>query len=131
MMRFRQETVVDEVILFQRQAWIAPFKLAGGVAQHPVPQGQILRPRRCADGVCLHKPQLPDGTHQGGRLEQRPGDGVAAEVVKGERHLEENRGSLPIEQQPSQSDHIDLVTDCNTLITKSEQALARSNQGSL
>ena len=51
-MRARQEAVVDEEVLFQRQAGIPPFQVAGTIAGDAVAQGQVLcacrRPDRLA-----------------------------------------------------------------------------------
>ena len=49
-------------------------------------QRQVLRPGRRADGVGLHEAELADRAGKRGRLEQGPGDGIAAQVIGGERH---------------------------------------------
>ena len=86
LVRARQEAVVDEEILFQRQARIAPLQLTGPVADHAMAQGQVLRTRRGADRVRLHETEFFYRTHQRGRLEQRTRNGVTAQVVQGQWH---------------------------------------------
>ncbi|MNN55986.1 hypothetical protein D3C81_1708930 [compost metagenome] len=82
----RQKAVVDEEVFFQCQSRIALLQFAGTITAYPVTQGQVLRPRRCPDGIGLDKAQFSDRPHQRGRLEQRTGDRVAAQVVEGEGH---------------------------------------------
>ena len=60
----RQEAIVDEEILFQRQARIASLQIAGPIGGDPVAQDQILGARRRPDRVRLHEPQLADGPQE-------------------------------------------------------------------
>ena len=59
-MRARQEAVVDEEVLFQRQAWLSPFQITGAIAGDAMPQRKVLRARRRPDRVGLHEAQPLD-----------------------------------------------------------------------
>ena len=93
MVRARQEAVVDEEVFFDRQLRIAAFEVAGAVAGHAVTQGEVLRARRGADRIGLHEAEFIDRTRERGRLEQRAGHGMAAQVVEGDGHGELWRGT--------------------------------------
>ena len=78
----RQEAVVDEEGLFDRQARIAPLQLAGAIVLHALREDQILgaggRPHR----VGLDKAQASDGAPQAGGLEKAARDRVAAKLLE-------------------------------------------------
>jgi hypothetical protein len=78
----RQEAVVDEAVLLDGQARVATLEVAGTVAGDAVTQRQVLGPRRRADRVGLDEAELLDRPDEGGRLEQRPADGISAQVVE-------------------------------------------------
>ena len=82
----RQETVVDQAVLIDRQARVAAFQIAGAVVLDAVAQRQVLRPRRGADRIGLHEAQAADRRRQRGRGEQAAGDGVAAQVFEAGVH---------------------------------------------
>ena len=56
-----QKSVVDEVILFQREAAVASREVAGAIAGHALTQGEVLRTSRRADRIRLHEPESLDG----------------------------------------------------------------------
>jgi hypothetical protein len=82
----RQIAIVDEEILLQRHSRVAALEIAGAIGRHAVAQGQILRARRSTDGIGLHEAEFVDRALQGSGLEQRTRDGVAAQVIQGDRH---------------------------------------------
>ena len=55
-----------------------------------MPQGQVLRPRRRADRIGLHEAELRDRAHQRRRLEQRTRHRMAAQVVEGQFHRDDD-----------------------------------------
>jgi hypothetical protein len=93
MVRARQEAVIDEEVLFQRQFRVAAFEVAGAITHDAVAQRQVLRTRGRADRVRLHETEPRDRPRERGRLEQRAGDGVVAQVVEGDRHALKSKGS--------------------------------------
>ena len=78
----RDKPVVDEEVFFHPQLGVTPLQIAGLVSGHPVAQGQILRPRRGADRVGLHKTQFGQRTRQGGGCKQTAGQRVAAQLLQ-------------------------------------------------
>jgi hypothetical protein len=80
----RQKAVVDEEVFFDGQAGVTPLQVTGAVALDAVAQRQVLRSRRGAYRVGLHKTQPGDGLGQRGGLEQAARHGVAAQVVQGD-----------------------------------------------
>ena len=56
----RQEAVVDEAILLDREPRVAALEVAGAIAGDAVAQGQVLGARRRADRVGLDEAQLFD-----------------------------------------------------------------------
>ena len=76
----RQETVVDEEGLFDRQARVAALQLAGAIALDALREDQILgasgRPHR----VGLDEAQARNGARQTGGLEKAARDRVAAKL---------------------------------------------------
>ena len=76
----RQETVVDEEGLFDRQARVAALQLAGAIVLDALREDQILgasgRPHR----VGLDEAQARDGPRQAGGLEEAARDRVAAKL---------------------------------------------------
>ena len=81
-----QIAVVDEVVFLDRQTRIAPLEIARAIADDALAQREILGAGRRTDRIGLHEAQLPDGARERGRLEQRAGDGVAAQLLEGRRH---------------------------------------------
>ena len=51
--RPRHEPVVDEDFLFHGQLGVAALEISGPIRMNPMPERQILRPGRCADGIGL------------------------------------------------------------------------------
>ena len=82
----RQEAMVDEEVFLQRQSRVTPLQVPGTLANHAVTQGQILGARRRPDWIGLHEPKPVDRPHQRGRLDQRPGNRVTAQMREGRRH---------------------------------------------
>ncbi|MGF6525068.1 hypothetical protein ABID77_000345 [Variovorax sp. PvP013] len=78
----RQEAVVHQAVLLDREALVAALEIAGAVVLDPVAQRQILRPGGRADRVGLHEAQAPDGRRQRRRLEEGARHRVAAQVVE-------------------------------------------------
>jgi hypothetical protein len=76
----RQETVVHEEGLFDRQARVAALQLAGAIALDPMREDQILGARRRPHRVGLDEPQARDGARQAGGLEKTARDRVAAKL---------------------------------------------------
>ena len=56
----RHEAVVDEEVLFDRQARIATLEVTGTVVGDAVAKRQVLRARRGADGIGLNEAELRD-----------------------------------------------------------------------
>ncbi len=81
-----KKTVIDEKILLERQLRIAALQIARAITVDAVAQRQVLCTSRRPDGIGLDEPQLVDGTHQGGRLEQRARNGVATQMAQGNGH---------------------------------------------
>jgi hypothetical protein len=81
----RDEAVVDEEVFLDWELWIAAFEIAGAVVAGAVAEDQVLRACGGADGVGLEEAELGDGFGEGGWLEERAVDGVAAEVGEGWR----------------------------------------------
>ena len=79
----RQEAVVDEVVLLDRELRIAPLEVTGAIVLHAMAQRQVLRTRRRADRVGLHEAELVDRAPEGRGREQAARDGVAAQVGEG------------------------------------------------
>ncbi len=78
----RQEAVVDEEVLIDAELRIAPLEVAGAVVAHAVAQREVLRARRCADGVGLDEAQAVDGAPERRGREEGAGDRVPAQVVE-------------------------------------------------
>jgi len=79
----RQEAVIDQAVFFHRQPRVASFQVAGAVTRDPKAQGEVLGTRRRPDRIGLEEAQALDRARQRGRLEQRAGDGLAAQRVEG------------------------------------------------
>jgi hypothetical protein len=75
----RQEAVIDEVFLVDRERPIAPLQVPVAIALNAMSQDQVLRTRRGADRIGLHEPEALDGAPQRRRREQRPGDRITAQ----------------------------------------------------
>src|SRR6202451_2211143 len=80
------KAVVDEKILLQRKLRIQPFEVSRAIIPDAVAQRKVLGAGRRSDRVGLHEAQLLDRAPERGRLEQRAGDGKAAQGIEGERH---------------------------------------------
>ena len=80
------EAVVDEEIFFDGQARVAALQVAGAVVGNAVAKGQVLRACGCADRVGLDKAEPAEGARQRRRIEQRAGNGIAAQVGECQRH---------------------------------------------
>ena len=76
----RHEAVVDEEVFLDRQCRVATLEVTGAVVDDTVAENQVLRACGGADGIGLKEAELRDCLPNGGRLEERAGDGVAAEV---------------------------------------------------
>ena len=61
----RQEAVVDEAVLLDREPRVAALEVAGAVAGDAMAQGQVLGPRRRADRVGLDEAELLDRPERG------------------------------------------------------------------
>ena len=78
----RKEAVVDEAVLLDGEARIAPLQIAGAIALDAMAQGQVLRASRGADRIGLDEAELVDRPAERGRREERTGHGIAAQVVE-------------------------------------------------
>ncbi len=78
----RQETVVDEEGLFDRQARIAALQLADAIVFNAVREDQILGASGRANRVGLDKAQARNGPQQAGGLEKAARDHVAAKLLE-------------------------------------------------
>src|ERR1700733_1768381 len=78
----RQETVIDEEALFDRQARVAALQLAGAIVLYAVRENQILGSCGRAHRVGLDKAQARNGSSQAGGLEKAPRDCVAAKLLE-------------------------------------------------
>ena len=76
----RQETIVNEEGLFDRQARIAALQLAGAIVFNAVREDQILGASGHAHRVGLDKAQARNGPRQAGGLEKAARDRVAAKL---------------------------------------------------
>ena len=76
----RQETVVDEEGLFDRQARVALLQLAGAIALDALREDQILGASGCSHRVGLNEAEARNRPRQAGGLEQAAPDRVAAEL---------------------------------------------------
>src|SRR5690606_11261836 len=65
---------------FDGQARVAALEVAGAVVLHAVPEDQVLRARRSADGICLYEGEALDGSLERGGREERARDRVAEEL---------------------------------------------------
>ena len=83
------EPVGVQEIFLQRQAREAAIQIPGTVADHPVPQDEVLRAGGCADRVRLHEAEPAHGAHEGGGCEHRRQARLRAKLIKGghSRHL--------------------------------------------
>src|SRR6187551_2745577 len=91
----RHEAIVDEEVLLDRQARIATLEVTGAVVGDSVAKRQVLRSRGSADGIGLNKAELRNCPAKRRRLEERAGDGVAAEVGESWRSHELTRDAAP------------------------------------
>jgi hypothetical protein len=90
----RQETVVDEEVLFDGQLRVATFQIARAVTAHAMAQRQILCARGRPNRVRLDETQLLNGLgKRGGK--QRAGHGVATQVVDRENRYAAGRTHWP------------------------------------
>ena len=78
----RQETVVNEEGLFDRQARIAALQLAGTIVFNAVREDQILSASGRAHRVGLDKAQAGNGPHQTGGLEKAARNHIAAKLLE-------------------------------------------------
>ncbi len=76
----RQEPVVDEEGLFDRQTRVAALQLAGAIALDALREDQILRASGRPHRVGLDKAQARNGPRQAGGLEKPARDCVAAKL---------------------------------------------------
>src|SRR6266567_6545150 len=84
--RSRNETVDDEVILFDVQLHIQAFEVAGAVVLDAMTQRQVLGTSRCADRIGLDKAHPVQGTLQRGGLEETAGNCKPPQAVQRDRH---------------------------------------------
>ena len=81
----RQESKVDEEVLFDRELWITTFKFASTIAAHATTKDQILRACWRATWIGLDKAQALDRTSQRHGAKKRPRYRVFAKLCKGDR----------------------------------------------
>ena len=72
----RQESVVDEEVLFDGERVVVALEVAGTIAGDAMPQRQILGPCRRADRIGLNEPEPIDSGPERDRLKQTSGDGI-------------------------------------------------------
>ena len=92
----RQETVVDEEGLFDRQARVAALQLAGTIVLNAVREDQILGASGRAHRVGLDKAQARNGPRQAGGLEKAARNRVAAKLLE-TGGFERAHASQPVE----------------------------------
>src|SRR4029453_16281690 len=56
----RDEPIVDKEVFLNAEPRVSPLEISGAVVADAMPQRQILRPRRRADGIGLNESQLWD-----------------------------------------------------------------------
>src|SRR6266540_1723387 len=56
--RSRYEAIGDEEVLFDAELHVAQLEVTRTILLYAMAKRQVLSPRRCADWVGLHKPQL-------------------------------------------------------------------------
>jgi hypothetical protein len=81
----RQEAVVHQAILLDREARVAALEIAGAIAGDAMAQRQVLGARRGADRVGLDEAELFDRSEEGGGLEQGPRHRISAQIVEAGR----------------------------------------------
>src|SRR5437588_7371269 len=84
--RSRNETVDDEVILFDVQLHIQAFEVAGTVVLDAMTQRQVLSTSWRADRIGLDEAHPVQGTLQRGGLEETARDCKPPQAVKRDRH---------------------------------------------
>ncbi len=80
----RDEPVRVEVVLLDVEQRVVTLEIAGAISGDPVPQNQILRARRRANGIGLDKAKPIDGALQCERFEERLIDRVPPRGDQGE-----------------------------------------------
>ena len=78
----RKEAVVEKVVFLDRQRRIQAFQVAGAVVAHAMAQGEILRARRCANGIGLHEAEPVQRSLKCGGREKAARDGEATQIVE-------------------------------------------------
>jgi hypothetical protein len=84
--RSREETVHDKEILFDAEAWVQAFEIAGMVILNAMTQYQVLSTSGRTDWISLNKAESVESTFQCRRLEKTAGDGKAAQIVQCNQH---------------------------------------------
>src|SRR5687767_6939094 len=77
------EPVVHEKILVDVELGILTLQIAGAVAGHAMTQREVLRARRCPDGIGLYEAEDVEGVLQRGRRKEAARDRGAPEIVEG------------------------------------------------
>ena len=83
----RHEAVVHEKIFVDVEAGVLALQISGAVAGHAMPQREVLRPGRRADGIGLHEAKRIERALQGRRREEASHDGGAPHIVERCRRL--------------------------------------------
>ena len=80
--RPRKKAVGVQHVLFEIERRVTPLEVACTIPLHPVPQDQILRPRRRSNRIGLDERQPMDRGLQGGRPEEGLRDRVSAQALE-------------------------------------------------
>src|ERR1041385_7649503 len=78
----RQETIIDEVSLLDRQARVAALQVARAIILDAVRENQILRASGRAHRVGLNEAQARDGSRQRRGFKKAARDRVAAKLLE-------------------------------------------------
>ena len=79
----RDVAIVHEEVFVHVETSVSTFEIAGAVAADAVTQREILRARRCPDGIGLHEAQRVERALQRGRGEEAARDRSVPHVVEG------------------------------------------------
>jgi hypothetical protein len=81
----RDEPVIDEDVLLDRQRRVLPLEVAGAITLDTRPERQILGPRRRSDRIRLHESKRVDRPCQSCWSPQAASDRHPTEIVKRRR----------------------------------------------
>ena len=79
----RDEAVIHDDILVDVETAISTLEIAGAVAVHAMTQREVLRARRCPDGVGLHEAQCVERALERGRRKEAASNCRAPQGIEG------------------------------------------------